>query len=82
MVSREYMLNYDQFQRAVLFLKAQGIEPTLDMLRLEPFELRTLLSLADEYEKVLAAHKQPELSEAELEEEKRLEAVENLFHSC
>jgi len=76
------MLNYDQFQRCAQFLRAQGIEPTLDMLRLEPNELRTLLSLADEYEKVLAAHKQPELSEAELEEEARQEADENLFHSC
>ena len=76
------MLNYDQFQRAVLFLKAQGIEPTLDMLSLEPGEWNCLMNLVAEYEAIVAAHKQPELSEAELEEEARLEADENLFHSC
>ena len=70
------------FRGAAQFLQAQGIEPTLDMLRLEPGEWNCLMNLVAEYEAIVAAHKQPELSEAELEEETRLEADENLFHSC
>lgn len=75
-------MNYNEFQKAVSFLKAQGIEPTLDMLRLESGEWNRLMKLVAEYEKEVQAHKQPEMSEAELEEEKRIEADENLFHSC
>jgi hypothetical protein len=70
------------FQRAVSFLRAHGIEPKLDMLSLEPREWDKLLSLVREYEKTVEQHRQPELSEAELEEEKRIDDDENLYHSC
>lgn len=75
-------MKLDSFQRAATFLRAQGIEPGLDMLRLEPGEWRKLMALVKEYEKAVESHRQPEMSEAELEEEKRLEADANLFHSC
>ncbi len=75
-------MKLESFQRVASFLRAQGIEPGLDMLRLEPNEWRKLLNLAKEWEKTVESHKQPEMSEAELEEEKRLEAEKNLFHSC
>jgi hypothetical protein len=74
-------MRLESFQKVVSFLRSQGIEPGLDMLRLEAKEWNKLLKLANEYEKTVEQHTQPELSEAELEEEKRIEAEANLFHS-
>jgi hypothetical protein len=74
-------MRLESFQKVVSFLRSQGIEPGLDMLRLEAKEWNKLLKLANEYEKTVEQHTQPELSEAELEEEKRIEAEANLYHS-
>lgn len=75
-------MKLENFQRVASFLRAQGIEPGLDMLRLEPNEWRKLLNLAKEWENSVSDHRQPEMSEQELAEEKRLEDEKNLFHSC
>lgn len=77
-----HKLNLHNFQRAASFLRAQGIEPNLDMLRLEPGEWRSLLDLAAEWEKQVKAHQQPTLTDEEIEEEKKREYEANLYHSA
>ena len=75
-------MKLDEFQRAVSFLRAQGIEPGLDMLRLEPDEWDSLLVIVTEWEAAVSTHAQPELTKEEQELEDKAEREANLYHSC
>jgi hypothetical protein len=75
-------MTLDEFQRVVNFLRGQGIEPTLDMLRLEAQEWNLLLDLTIQWEKTKEKIYQPTFTEEELEEEKEKERLEILYHSA
>lgn len=75
-------MKLENFQRVASFLRAQGIEPGLDMLRLEPQEWRKLLDLAKQWEESVRLHRQPELTKEEAELERKEEAEKDLYWSC
>ena len=74
-------MKLESFQKVASFLRAQGIEPKLDMLSLEPKEWRKLLDLANQWEKQNKLHRQPELTPEEIELEKKQDAEELLYWS-
>ena len=76
-------MKLENFQRVASFLRAQGIEPKLDMLSLEPKEWRKLLDLAKQWEaSVNKMHRQPELTPEEIEDENKREAALDLYWSA
>lgn len=75
-------MKLENFQRVASFLRAQGIEPGLDMLRLEPSEWRKLLNLAKEWEASVKVHRQPELTKEEAELERKQDDEITMYWSC
>lgn len=75
-------MKLEVFQRVSAFLRSQGIEPGLDVLRLEPAEWKKLVSLSREWEKSVKLHVQPELTPEEIEDERKREAEIDLYWSA
>ena len=75
-------MKLEEFQRMCAFLCSQGIEPDLDMLRLEAPELERLLDLTEQWEELQKELiTQPTLTDVEIEEEKENERIALLYHS-